>query len=236
LGRPRNDDNLIQRRYQEIHGEHGLEQILREASAAFIEQRLLLQYGDYMADHCKASRSDKMNGLDLVWKEYPSKNWIGLARQIAAEREKISEYKHEIYSVRRHPRELVRPDTPMLDSCERAGEPMGLSGEQIAWEIQKYAERNQQSHSYIQSMIDNANWNQLAETLARDEELLETVFPFAPEKSGGFRTAIDNVKEQWYEYCKRGPNGTLIWASNVAARSHGQRLLKRMESGSSMEV
>ena len=180
-------DNEMQSRYDKIHGSDGLCTTLVELFNAMAELRMMAEYGDYLAHVCSALKANNMS--DMVWK-IKKLNWQEVGQQIKKEETTRAEEKR-----RRLPLSL----TPCLDDIARAATRLGHDFGIVRYQILAYAERNDLYHSGVKSMIQNGEFQELAERIVVDKRALEIIYRGRPHDQIEMRGIIKIVEKEWFE-------------------------------------
>lgn len=212
-------DAELASRWQHEQGPDGLTQLVTDSINAMIEVRMWLEYGDYLAIHCEQINQRDMR--DLLWKTTERCDWQEVARRI-----KIGEDCLQYHS--EHPESPV-PDTPWINDVKTAADRKGLDAEQTMFEIKGYADRNAAGHIGIGRMIDECNWQALAERIEYDKATMNTVFANDHGKGVRMRLAVGKVAKAWFK--RTGwDNGRVFCILNEHAVKKTKALERRKES------
>jgi hypothetical protein len=160
------DEGELWSRWEEVHGSDGIIVVFRNSTAAMMEMRLAIEYGDVLGEACKQLKSSHMNNLSLEWKAYPEMDWMAVVTAIRADIEKINAYRA---SCDRGDEPKEYPKVPWRRSCEEAASKLGTTPDQIEWEITHYAKRNSLCHQGIGDMIARCQWESLGKQLLDDK-------------------------------------------------------------------
>jgi len=163
-----------------------------EATHAFRELRLDLEYGDYLALGCQRYRASDMAGLQ--WKVHPEMQWPEVDAEIEREEEVLERWRHEGGRQAGEP----RPPTPWIKSVEQATKIANMATEDVRFEIQHYAKRNSLAHSKIKNLINSADFYPLACQIIKDKKNLVEIYGNNPGRQVGYRLAIGRVEEEWF--------------------------------------
>ncbi|TGO24544.1 hypothetical protein BPAE_0100g00120 [Botrytis paeoniae] len=126
-------------------------------------QRILLNYGDYVADRCL------MYKQSAEWdRKYSAKYWSEIHEIIELEKE----IKAEARSLFQAP-----PPTPMLNHLTRVALDLKVPMADILWDISMYSERNKFCHTDIAIMVKQGNWMKLAQRTQIDYENVDVLLP-----------------------------------------------------------
>ena len=180
----------------EIHGPNGLRELLIQSCNAMAEERLLLDYGDYLAVPC-----DKLTGPQFqpASRNVEKLNWVEVAAKIKAEELALCRYKEGIpFS----PMLTIRPPTPFLDCVSDAATWLKSSEDQVLFEIKQYAARNEGCYIGVRKMIEEGRFLDLAERYLRDEISLERAFEGRPGEQILLRKVIHDIRVEWFLFAE----------------------------------
>lgn len=167
-------------RYDNILGPDGLLEALVTNFNAMAELRLNAEYGDYLASACaKFKRSDME---DIKWKR-ENLNWQAVAKKLTEEEEMSS---------------FSSIPTPWVYEIEKAAKRLEYDPKLVRYQIHAYADRNNFCHSGIQGMIDNCDFQELAERIVEDRRALEVIFRGRPNNQIDMRSVIKEVEREWF--------------------------------------
>ena len=127
----------------EPQGPDGLCDTLIENAALMTEICLKVEYGDYLAISLAKLKERKFEGFQ--WKIHPKLSWVDVGRLLKKEKAEMDRY---LCSTN-----LPRPETPWLDDVNKAAQILGISEEQLIYEITWYGKRNEFCHLGIKKMI-----------------------------------------------------------------------------------
>ena len=212
-------DDMMQSRWDTIHGKEGLCSAVIELFHAMAEIRMKAEYGDYLAYTCAALRTETMN--DMKWK-IDKCDWQEVAQMILKEeRTKADE------ELRRFP---VSP-TPYLDDIAKAASRLGHDINLVRYQIIAYAERNNFCHSGIKVMIDYGEFQQLAERIVEDKRALGVIFQGRPEAQIEMRSVIKIVEKEWFRslYVDAARNSLVKFVPTEKAIKKMERRAARQE-------
>ncbi len=181
-------DAALESRWTNEQGPNGLVQVVIDSINAMMELRMWLEYGDYLALHCEQINQGDMR--DLLWKTTEKCDWQEVARRITSEEKTLDDHYQNPDS--------VRPETPWLDDVKTAAERKSLDLNQTIFEIKGYAARNAAGHIGIGRMLDECNWQDLAERVLYDKATMNTVFANEPKKGVMMRVAVGRLANQWF--------------------------------------
>ncbi|KAF5875783.1 uncharacterized protein Bfra_011545 [Botrytis fragariae] len=126
-------------------------------------QRILLNYGDYVADRCLTYKQSAQ------WdRKYSAKYWSEIHEIIESEKE----MKAKARSLLQAP-----PSTPMLSHLAMLALDPKVPVADILWDISAYTERNKLCHTDIAIMVKQGNWMKLAQRTQIDYENVDALLP-----------------------------------------------------------
>ncbi|KAI4128307.1 MAG: hypothetical protein LQ338_002806 [Usnochroma carphineum] len=159
------NDSMLQSRWEAEESPEGLWQGILDVLDAFTEQRMTIDYGDYLAVSLEQYKRNDMT--DLSWNGIP---WTDVAELLDNE-----EGAMELWlKTSRDPKE--KPERPFYDAVLRAAGLKKLPPGQVVFEIKEYAKRNNQCHNGLRDLIDKAAWTELADLTARDKQRLQEIY------------------------------------------------------------
>ncbi|KAI9788510.1 MAG: hypothetical protein M1816_006850 [Peltula sp. TS41687] len=156
-------DGMLQSRYDEVHGPNGLCDALVKSIARYMERRLRIAYGDYLARGLSKLKDDRFAGFQ--WPEQPALNLDDVAKHV----------EEELKAINAIPTRW-NTKTPWLDDVGRAARILNIDRAQMIFEIKAYAGRNQLCHWGLKRMIDEADFIGLATQICNDKQILDLVF------------------------------------------------------------
>lgn len=161
-----------------------------------------MDYGDYLAVNLKELRTSTFDNCQ--WRLDPSLDWQQIDAFIQSERHAIGdfdEFEVVIYSSSSPPRQdPSQVKTPWLDDVAKAATTLGISRDQLLFEIKTYAARNQLCHSGVGKFIDTADWGRLATQIIHDKGILDPMFRDRPQEMLAWRRAIGRVQTRFFKY------------------------------------
>ena len=119
------------------------------------------------------------------------------------------------------------PHTPYLDGLKKAATLLKLTERDARFEIAAYAKRNTLCHCSVEDMIDNADWEKLAEQIFRDKQKLIETWGDNSELVLQYRLAVGRFEDKWFEhtsYIDHG--GRLRYLINDKAQQKSRRVYK----------
>ena len=179
-------DDEIASRYEKVHGHEGLCHTIVEQFNAMAEMRMMAEYGDHLAYTCTTLKGDAMN--DLVWKT-EKLDWQAVAKKMQNEEATMEDEKR---------RRVPTSPTPYLDDVAKAAERLGYEVDLIRYQILAYANRNNFCHSGIKAMIQDGDFQQLAEGIMQDKRALVNIFRERPSEQTKIRKMIRFVEKEWF--------------------------------------
>ena len=179
-------DDEMSSRYEKIHGHEGLCYTLVEQFNTMAESRMMAEYGDYLVYTCTTLKGDAMN--DMVWKT-ERLDWQAVAKKIQNEEATMEDEKR---------RRVPTSPTPYLDDVAKAAERLGHEKSLIRYQIMAYADRNNFCHSGIKSMIQEGDFQQLAERIMQDKRALVNIYRERPSDQIKIRKMIRFVEKEWF--------------------------------------
>ena len=180
-------DNEMQSRYDKIHGKDGLCNTVIELFNAMAELRMKVEYGDYLSHTCSALKAENMG--DMIWK-VKKLDWQEVGRQVK---------KEETTRVEEQRRQLPLSPTPYLDDIAKAADRLGHDFAIVRYQILAYAERNDFCHSGVKNMIQNGEFQELAERILIDKRALEIIYRGRPHDQIEMRGVIKIVEKEWFD-------------------------------------
>ena len=172
--------------YERIHGHEGLCYTLVEQFNAMAELRMMTEYGDYLAYTCTTLNDDIMN--DMVWKT-EKLDWQAVAEKITDEEATIEDEKR---------RRVPTSPTPYLDEIAKAANGLGYQVDLIRYQILAYADRNKFCDSSLKVMIQDGNFQELAERIMEDKRALVNIYRGRPSDQIELRKMIRFVEKEWF--------------------------------------
>ena len=219
----RTSDDMIQSRFQEVHGEGGLVSVLVEQLDAITEIRMLCEYGDLMAVSVGALKNNEEGYKDLIWNQ-EHKDWVAVANEIQNEETMKRDYKLNM---------TKKVETPYLDSVTKAAGLLKVQEHQILFEIKTYARRNEVCHSSIKNMIEKAQWPKLAERLVYDKSLLNKLFVDNPTDMLAMRNTIARIESRWFLKIQQDKDGEVYFRLSKEAEAKTNKKLNALELANS---
>ena len=187
------EDGTLHSYWEKLYGPEGVTQALLEATHAFRELRLDLEYGDYLALNCERYRSSDVTGTE--WKSHPEMQWPDVDDQLTEEEKALEHYRQLL---RADIADRRYPDTPWLDSIQKAAKIAQMQPEDIRFEIQYYAKRNRLAHSNVKEMVNKADFYSLASQILADKKRLGEIYGDT-SRVLDYRLAIGRLESEWYE-------------------------------------
>ena len=191
INKLRIDEDMLDSRFHEVHGPDGLCDTLMENAALMIEIRLKVEYGDYLAVSLAKLKEPKFEGFQ--WKIHPKLSWVDVGRLLKKEKAEMDRHLSST--------NLPRPETPWLDDVNKAAQMLAIDEEQLIYEITWYGKRNEFCHSGIKRMIDEADFNNLADRIIADKKSLCAIFKGRPVEQIEMRNCISRIQHEWYRSC-----------------------------------
>ncbi|KAL8917526.1 MAG: hypothetical protein Q9172_005814 [Xanthocarpia lactea] len=189
------NDAMLRSRWDAEEGTEGLWQGILDVMNAFIEHRMAVDYGDYLAVTLDGYRTPSMS-----WKGV---KWSKVAEMMEEEEEEMRIWRKKLV------RPSQKPETPILDDIRKAAAKKKMLPAHVAFEIREYGKRNAQCHSGVRDLINNAAWHELAELILRDKQTLGNVYKNDPHGRNGMLQCITNLQRQWFDTVYFDGNGFL---------------------------
>ena len=224
---------MIKSRWDEVHGKGGLVEALLHNASVMIEMRLYHQYGDYLAENLKRTRCNAFN--DMLWK-LDSKDWACVADALQREEAAMQEYSESqtrLVFGQGGP-VISKPAMPWHDDVKIAANRLRMDTEDLKWEIVTYAKRNRLSHNGIGQLLDNCQWDRLAERISSDLGVLGMVFPGRGSEQIAMRRAVKRFEKEWFDSVVRLESGCIVSQPNERARKKLSRLLNRVQGAAAV--
>ncbi|KAL8734971.1 MAG: hypothetical protein Q9181_002994 [Wetmoreana brouardii] len=214
-------DDFLHSYWERVYGPQGLCNALVEATHAFREIRLHIEYGDYLAVACRKYRTEKMN--NLLFKINSQMQWPEINAEIEKEEERVREWKFEGGFASGKP----HPDVPWLRDTRLAADRYGMTVEDVRFEIRKYAKRNQICHSEVKKMIDRAQFQHLGEQILRDKATLNDIYGQNTGTVIDYRMAIGRIQDEYFDRLYRDKEGFVHWRPTKKA----EKIINRFHNG-----
>ena len=221
------DVDMFASRWDLVHGENGMVKVLMNTIYAVMEQRLHIEYGDYLAvslAELKKDHFDEKTRGKLYWRD--NGDWCEIARVLRHELE-------ELERIRRTPNTFGKPaetiETPILNDINYVANklPKPVDPKQIIYEIEAYAARNQLCHIGIAKMIDECRWGDLADRVCHDKAQLELIYHDRPCEQANMRRSIGTLQEKWFEHCFLR-HGKVEYVKSEEARNKNRHRVARL--------
>ncbi|TGO76638.1 hypothetical protein BELL_0145g00160 [Botrytis elliptica] len=166
-----------------------MEGVQAEAIRKQAMQRILLNYGDYVADRCLSYKQSPQ------WdRQYSAKYWSEIHEII----EKEEEMKEKARSFLQKP-----PLTPMLGHLAMVALDLKIPVADIIWDIAAYTERNKICHTDIAIMVKQENWIRLARRTQIDYENVDALLPEEYKDWGPpLKSAIKRFQDKYFSELK----------------------------------
>lgn len=148
----------------------------------------MIDYGDYLAVSLSEMKDDWFQGFQ--WCLHPSLNWQDVAKLLDDE---LGEIQSQPLKWASATTTVAKPDTPWLNDVDRAAKILGTDHGQILFEIRAYEPQNQLCRSSIKQLIDEADFQDLAQQICNDKSILNFVFRDRPGEMLEFRRCITRV-------------------------------------------
>jgi len=216
------EDGKLRSRYDEVHGLNGLCAKIQLSAATMLEIRLYSQYGDYLALSLKRLKEEHFK--TMKWK-VEGTDWIEVARHLDDEVTKIKKYMdygQDLFGIK-------KPDTPWLDDVKASAKVLGLSEDQLLYEIRTYATRNSFVHSGVSHLIENCEWHEFASHTIRDLNLLNDRYKGHPDEQIRMRRCIKELQRDWFEWV-REVNGKAVFKLSEKAWIKTEKMLERIDA------
>lgn len=181
-------DGEMQSRWDRLHSEGGVVDVLVDSFNAMAELRMKAQYGDYLGYACEALKTEDM--ATMRWK-VDRLNWQATAERILEEEDKREEEEGR--------RTKPLSPTPFVENVIKAAEKLGCDPRMIRYQILQYAARNNNlSHSGIGEMIEEARFRELADAIIEDKRALGVIFRGRPGEEIQMRNLIVKIEKEWF--------------------------------------
>ena len=154
---------------------------------ALAELRLKVEYGDYLAPTVAALKAEDMG--DMVWK-VKRIDWQEVGRQVRQEEATRAEEER---------RRLPLSPTPYLDDIAKAAAGLGYDFAIVRYQILAYADRNDFCHSGVKNMIQQGEFQELAERIMEDKRALEIIYRGRAHDQIEMRGVIKIVEKEWFD-------------------------------------
>ena len=155
-----------------------------------MEFRLGVEYRGDPNVNLAALKESQFRGFQ--WILHPRLDWAQIAGILNKQRAARERYLSST--------NLSRPETQWLDDVNRAAQTLGISEEQLIYEITWLGKRNV-GYRAIQKKIDNGNFTALAEHLIADKTLLSVIFRDRRLEQIDIGNRIDRIGEEWFQNC-----------------------------------
>ena len=194
-------DNMVQSRHQLLHGQRGLCRMLVNEFNALSELRIRVEYSDYLAMACadpkKLKRPLGPKGKDNGYFGWKPIQW----QQVA------SELQQEEAEAREREQLGLPPDNNIVmkwtETIDEASRLLGYQARIIRYQILAYAERNNVCHNGIHSMVNNAEFDDLAMRITEDKAALNAIYEGTrPRDQIDLREVIGRVQSMWFEHIR----------------------------------
>ena len=211
------DSGMLLSRFEETHGEGGLCDTLINSTKAMLELRLKIEYGDYLAVNCATLKENRFQGY--LWKNGMGKafDWIKVAELLFEESTSMEEWAKAPKGSK------PKPPTPWLQDLERAALELGTSKDQLAFEIQYYAQRNQYCHRGIKHLLDDCDFQALAKRILADRKALRRLYIDHEDDAMNMRSALDRFQEKWFTVIDEGPPFTYFVSQEGVLKYHRKK-------------
>jgi hypothetical protein len=165
-------------------------------------KRYLLNYGDYVGMVCKSYKQSPQ------WMEYNvlhGKLWSRI--QMDLDEEARLKAKWQLGELP----QTVPPATPVTKSLKGLAKDLGVSFEQMSFNIERYSERNNEVHASKEELVRAENWNDLAWITAYDLMHVEHDEGVPSEDIERWKQAIRDFEKLYFESIKIGPAVNGVW-------------------------
>ncbi|KAI9823349.1 MAG: hypothetical protein M1819_001367, partial [Sarea resinae] len=170
------DKGELNSRFDKVHGSDGLVETLLLSTAAMIELRIFLEYGDYLAVSLESLRRPTFSSS--MWRLHPELNWQEVNTRLEAEEAMLTTY----HKSQPHPIIAVRRDTPWLTDVYKAAQQLNIESSDLRHEIQAYAQRNSLCYNSIETLINKCDFSALGRKLLKDKAALDSIFQRSPHE------------------------------------------------------
>ncbi|KAF7888719.1 uncharacterized protein EAF02_003260 [Botrytis sinoallii] len=186
-----------------------MEGVQAEAIRKQAMQRILLNYGDYVADRCLSYKQSPQ------WdRQYSAKYWSEIHEII----EKEEEMKEKARSFLQKP-----PLTPMLGHLAMVALDLKIPVADIIWDIAAYTERNKLCHTDIAIMVKQENWVRLARRTQIDYENVDALLPEEYKDWGPpLKSAIKRFQDKYFSELKIESTGGGGFRSGLEKKEKGR--------------
>ena len=191
INKLRIDEDMLHSRFDEVRGPWGLCEMLIRNAALIADVRLKVEYGDHLAISLTKLKEERFGGFQ--WKLDPRLDWVDVAEILTKEKEQRDRFLDSA--------NLRRPETPWLDDIHKAANKLGVSEDQLIYEITWYAKRNEFCHSGIKRMIEETDWGNLANRIIMDNMSLCAMYQGRPQEQIKMRNCIAGIEREWFRVC-----------------------------------
>ncbi|KAL8946983.1 MAG: hypothetical protein Q9222_006683 [Ikaeria aurantiellina] len=184
----------LQSRWEYTEGPDGLIQGVMDAISCMTEQRLLGEYGDYLAVSLDKFKTNDFQ--DTYWKPHHL-TWTEVGEKLEEEEEDMRRSAKRVGTII----EMIEPSGPITRDISKAAKILKIDASQISFEIKEYTKRNQQSHNGLRGLIDAAAWPELAAQIIKDKEKLQEIWQADPHGKRQMMNCIEAVQKEWFKDC-----------------------------------
>lgn len=201
---------------EETFEHRGLPRILTRSIDAIIADRLIEDYGNYMAPNTLQTGS--FDGK--LWTSCSDESWQDILQKVEVEIENKSAWRQVqdsgFYSSRDNDFKNPAPCTPFTKILKMAALEVHMTLEQMIFEIQDYLSRKQPSHMGVRQFIKTCSWAELARRLIQDKEIAELIFRTRPNEGSALKKAISEIENRWFEPGLNLGTNTIVVVSTEA--------------------
>ncbi|KAI4240240.1 MAG: hypothetical protein L6R40_005269 [Gallowayella cf. fulva] len=170
-----------------------------------------------------SKESASMTGLLKRSSEHRHKDWQEINAHIEQDEARLDE--HHDLRAQGHKRDI--PETPWIDSVEKAAKKLDVETSQQRYVIKAYAQRNYLRHSGAKRLIEQCDWKAHAEQLNRDISRLYWLYGNDEKGYRDMRAILKRIKNQFFDHLHI-ERGRLKWKVNKEADRRGKlRIAKR---------
>lgn len=181
-----------------INQHKGILQTLIGSTYEFITNRLDYEYGSYMAPNTLSSGCPR----NTEWNRCSDEGWREILNALEAEAKKKDHWRAVKKRSSNPPGldEFINPVpcTPYTKIVAMAASNLGITPEQMIFEIGDYLARKQPSHRNIQHLIKTCSWIELSQRLIQDKNIIDRAFGDSPHEADTLKTIISRIENQWF--------------------------------------
>ncbi|KAL8711843.1 MAG: hypothetical protein Q9220_003787 [cf. Caloplaca sp. 1 TL-2023] len=187
----------LQDRWERMEGPNGLIQNLAAAVECMAETRLIEEYGGYLGVSLAGLKTRDFDLSDTCWKAQKL-SWIEVGQVLQQEEEELRRLVKRPYDSM----EDYQPIGQMTKDFHEAAKALNMNISPILFEIGEYTKRSLlPSHNRLRSLIDEAQWLSLAQTILGDKEKVKKFWGQDPQAKRQMMECIESVEKPWIYRC-----------------------------------